>query len=61
MRAVLGTFALLVGLVIMFMWIHSHPVVRTPTNVALAAVFVLLVVLWFGAEMMFGGGDPNRR
>jgi uncharacterized BrkB/YihY/UPF0761 family membrane protein len=60
MKAFFLVFSVLVGLVIFFMYVHSVPRQLTLTHQVLAGVVILLVVFWFTAEMVRGGGDPNK-
>lgn len=60
MKAFFLVFFLLVGLVIFFMYVHSVPRQLTLAHQVLAATVILLAIFWFAAEMVRGGGDPNK-
>jgi hypothetical protein len=42
-------------------WVRSFPRHNDWLHMSLAWLFVLLVISWFTAELIRGGGDPNRR
>ena len=54
-------FVVLLLLMGLAAWVRSHPLHHDWFHAGLAWLFVLLVISWFTAELIRGGGDPNRR
>jgi len=54
-------FACLVELVIVFIWLKGIPHHNTLVNRWAAGIFISLVIVWFTAELCYGGGDPRKR
>lgn len=55
------SFIALVLLVMGVAWLQAIPREMTLVNRGVATLFILLVIAWFTAELIKGGGDPNRR
>lgn len=57
--ALMALFVLTV-MVAFFMWLHTMPRVPHAGNRVVAGIFILLTLLWFGSELIWGGGDKMK-